>query len=115
MAALVQGAWKCPSVELPPAPASNISQLHPGHVRIAMAMGDSITAAFAARASLFEGRDLSWAIGSGAPDQITLPWLLSFYSNTTSQPLAGSSTKAVFPAGITHLPHGDYHPVGGLA
>ena len=71
-----------------------------------MAMGDSITAAFAARSSLDEARDLSWSIGVGTEEQLTLPRLIQYYNSSVT----GSSTKAVFPNGITHLPHGDYHP-----
>jgi hypothetical protein len=43
-------------------------------------MGDSITAAFAARATLYEDRDLSYAIGAGADNNLTLPFLLQRYS-----------------------------------
>lgn len=71
-----------------------------------MAVGDSITAAFSAKSGLYENRDLSWSIGVGAEDQLTLPWLLEQYSPKVE----GQSTKAELPAGITHLPHGDYHP-----
>ena len=84
----------------------DISKLHPGHVGYVAAMGDSITAAFAARASLKEGRDISWSVGVGSPEQLTLPALLRYYNPK----VGGASTKAVLPNRITHLPHGDYHP-----
>ena len=116
-------AFACPKV-IPahPPPAEDASLLHPGHIDIVLAMGDSITAAFAARASIMEARDASWSIGKGSDAQLTLPYLVDFYrpasnasnaSNTSAKlhgPLIGASTTAVFPAGIRHLPHGDFHP-----
>jgi hypothetical protein len=71
-----------------------------------MAMGDSITAAFAARGTIEEARDISWSIGKGAPEQLTLPRLIQYYNPA----VLGSSQKAVIPKDIRHLPHGDYHP-----
>jgi len=97
--------FDCPKITIPPAP-QNITRLHPGHVSVVMAMGDSITAAFAARSSVYEARDLSWSIGEGSSGQVTLPWLLSQYSDKVE----GQSTKAVIPNNFTHLPYGDYHP-----
>jgi hypothetical protein len=75
---------------------------HPADVRWAAAFGDSITAAFAARATLLEDRDISWSIGEGNAEQITLPWLMAQYSGGVN----GTSTKAVIPNGVTHLPKG---------
>ena len=77
-----------------------------------MAMGDSITAAFAARGGLLEDRDLSWSVGIGYPDQVTLPWLLGQYGSHAQPPITveGMSTTAVLPNDIPHLPHNDYHP-----
>jgi hypothetical protein len=75
---------------------------HPADVRWAAAFGDSITAAFAARATLFEDRDISWSIGDGTAAQLTLPWLISQYSGGVN----GTSTKAVIPNDVTHLPKG---------
>jgi len=57
-----------------------------------MALGDSITAAFAVRATLLEGRDISWSVGTGTADNVTLPFLLSRYTNTP-YPLEGMSTE----------------------
>jgi hypothetical protein len=66
-----------------------------------------------------EARDVSWSIGKGSDAQLTLPHLVDFYrpasnaSNASAKlhgPLIGASTTAVFPAGISHLPHGDFHP-----
>jgi len=99
------GLFNCTNFDVPPLP-KNISQLHPGHVSIVMAMGDSITAAFAIRSTLMEGRDISWSIGVGSEDQLTFPWLVSQYNELVE----GMSTKAVLPHDIPHLPHNDYHP-----
>jgi hypothetical protein len=103
--------FNCTDFKIPPLP-KNISFLHPGHVSIAIAMGDSITAAFAARGDIMEDRDLSWSIGVGSPDQMTFPWLASQYSSHASPSLniEGMSTSPVIPNDIAHLPHNDYHP-----
>ena len=92
----------------PPRPKNNVSKLHPAHVDYVMALGDSITAAFAARSNLDEARDISWSIGVGTNDQLTLPRLMSFYQGGNVP--KGASTKAVIPKNPFHLPHGDYHP-----
>lgn len=97
--------FNCPKLpEIPP--PKDITELHPSHVSIVMAVGDSITAAFTARSTLAEARDISWSIGQGKADQLTLPWLISQYSPKVE----GQSTKAVLPNDVFHLPHGDYHP-----
>ena len=90
---------------------------------------DSITAAFAIRSTLLEGRDISWSIGVGTSENLTLPWLMAAY-NRGPYPLEGMSTAAVIPVSIVvclsirithshimgeqndpfHLPHNDYHP-----
>jgi phospholipase B1 len=70
-----------------------------------MAVGDSITAAFSATSSVTEDRQLSWSIGEGSADQITLPWLLKQYSPKVE----GQSHRAWIPKNIAHLPTGDYH------
>lgn len=105
--AIINGksVFHCPKINIPPSP-QNISRLHPGHVSIVMAMGDSITAAFAARSNVMEARDISWSIGEGSSDQVTLPYMLSFYSAKVE----GQSTKAVLPNNFMHLPDKDYHP-----
>lgn len=110
--ALAQSRFNCTDFRVPPL-ATNVSQLHPGHVEFVMAMGDSITAAFSARSTLFEARDLSWSIGIGYADQVTLPWLLNQYAvrATPAITLQGMSTEAVLPNDISHLPHNDYHPL----
>jgi len=99
------GLFNCPKLANIP-PPKDVTQLHPSHVSLAIAVGDSITAAFSAQSNLNEARQLSWAIGKGSADQLTLPWLLEQYSPKVE----GQSTKAVLPNGLTHLPHGDYHP-----
>ena len=97
----------------PPFPTNDdVTKLHPAHVDVVMAMGDSITAGFAARGTLYEARDISWSVGKGKPEQLTLPWLLSQYRGdpSTRSPIQGASVKAVLPKDIAHLPHDDYHP-----
>ena len=58
-----------------------------------MAVGDSITAGFAARSTLYEARDVSWCIGAGTAAQLTLPWMLGRYGDAAKF-LQGMSTKA---------------------
>jgi phospholipase B1 len=94
----------------PPPVATDVKNLHPGHVQYVMAMGDSITAAFAARGKLQEDRDISWAIGQGTKDQLTLPWLLGQYSQSL-RGIIGASTAPRIPKDVTHLPKNDYHPI----
>merc|ERR1712086_173702 len=103
--ALVQGSkFDCDIYEAPPKP-TDVKKLNPAHVELTMAMGDSITAAFAARAGIQEDRDLSWSAGEGSKDQITFPWLISEYNRDVE----GMSVKRTIPFGLEHLPHGDYH------
>jgi hypothetical protein len=77
---------------------------------LVMAMGDSITAAFAARGTLMESRDISWSIGVGTGDQVTMPYMLNKYASHNGLKLEGMSTTSVVPNDIFHLPHNDYHP-----
>jgi hypothetical protein len=104
--------FNCKDFDVPPAPA-NVSMLHPGHVEFVMAMGDSITAAFAARGTIFEDRDISWAIGTGSADQLTLPYMLQQYGGhaTPQITVKGQSTKKEIPPHPFDLPHHDYRPL----
>lgn len=70
-----------------------------------MAVGDSITAGFAARGLPEEDRDIAFPVGKGTNSSVTLPWLLEQYS----QKVEGQSTKAVMPIDVKHLPWNDYH------
>ena len=106
LAAADAGRFGCKDFEVPPAPANDITRLHPGHVGYVMAMGDSITAGFAARSTPLEARDISWSIGVGSSEQLTMPYMISRYRSNVS----GMSTKAVVPHDIFNLPKGDYHP-----
>ena len=101
------GDFNCTPITPPPVP-TNISFLHPAHIDYVMALGDSITAAFAVRSDLYEGRDISWSVGVGDPGHITLPFLMQQYN--ARQTIEGMSTKKVLPNDITKLPHNDYHP-----
>lgn len=109
---LADTRFNCTDFGVPPFP-KNVADLHPGHVGLVISMGDSITAAFAARGTVLEDRDISWSIGTGLPNQITFPWLLSQYGphGSPAVKVEGMSTKAVIPNDITHLPHNDYHPL----
>ena len=98
------GRFACNNTQVPPDPAGDVSKLHPGHVQIVAAVGDSITAAFAARASLDEARDISWCIGKGTSSALTLPWMIGQYNPEVT----GMSTKKRLPKNIFHLPDGDY-------
>ena len=70
-------------------------------------MGDSISAAFAARGTLLEDRDIAWSGGRGDDAHLTLPYMLGKVSGTV---LEGTSQKAVVPKVWNNLPHNDYHP-----
>jgi phospholipase B1 len=100
--------FNCTDFSVPALP-TNVAKLHPGHVSIVMAMGDSITAAFAARAEIFEDRDLSWSIGTGSETQLTLPFMLQKYGDHAkpSVKVEGSSPIRVVPNPID-MPHNDY-------
>lgn len=98
------GRFDCPALSAVP-PPTDITELHPSHVSVVMAMGDSITAAFSAKSNLNEARQISWSIGKGSADQLTLPWLLEQYSPKVE----GQSHREFIPKNIAHLPTGDYH------
>ena len=102
-----QGRFNCPTIVSPPL-ATNVTALHPAHVDFVAAMGDSITAAFAVRSSLYEGRDISWSAGVGSADHLTLPYLLQQFNKRVA--VQGASTTEVLPVDIAHMPHNDYHP-----
>ena len=85
--------FNCPPVTPTIASPSNISELHPAHVSLSFAVGDSITAAFAALSVLpLEFRGSSFSGGAGAPTQLTLPYFLRFY-NATLQGAASESFR----------------------
>jgi len=98
------GRFDCPALS-PVPPPKDITELHPSHVSVVMAVGDSITAAFSAHSNFNEARQISWSIGKGSADQLTLPWLLEQYSPKVE----GQSHRAALPKNIAHLPTGDYH------
>ena len=99
--------FNCTTYLPPDPPKNNVSRLHPGHIDVVMAIGDSITAGFAVRGSLYEGRDISWSVGRGDSLQLTVPWMIERYRKNQ---VNGSSLKAVLPKDVFHLPTGDYHP-----
>lgn len=63
IAALGKSEFNCERYEAPPRPSNDISKLNPVHIDLTMAMGDSISAAFAARGGLREDRDIAWSDG----------------------------------------------------
>jgi len=103
---LGQSEFDCPSYEAPARPSNDIRKLNPAHVDLTMAFGDSISAAFAARAGIQEDRDIAWSGGEGTKDQMTFPWFVSQFNKNVE----GMSTKRALPMDLIHLPHGDYHP-----
>lgn len=73
--------FNCPKLS-PPPPATNVRKLRPGNIKVAMAMGDSITAGFAMKGifptNFLEYRDYVYSIG-GAEGAQTLPnWLKTY-------------------------------------
>eukprot|EP00930_Biecheleria_cincta_P008739 TRINITY_DN110288_c0_g1_i1.p1 TRINITY_DN110288_c0_g1~~TRINITY_DN110288_c0_g1_i1.p1 ORF type:complete len:372 (+),score=57.95 TRINITY_DN110288_c0_g1_i1:51-1166(+) len=74
----------------------NISELHPAHVSVVMALGDSMMAGFAAghgpnmfhKGLLQENRFVSFAGGAGASDHRTLAYYLHHFNSS----LVGAST-----------------------
>lgn len=100
-----QPIFNCDTYEAPPRPTNDISKLNPAHVDLVMAMGDSISAAFAAKAGVQEDRDVAWSCGEGTKDSKTFPWYISQYNRNVE----GMSTKRALPMDLLHLPHGDYH------
>lgn len=63
-----QPIYNCDRYEAPPRPTNDITKLNPAHVDLVMAMGDSISAAFAAKAGVQEDRDVAWSCGEGTKD-----------------------------------------------
>ena len=106
-AAVSSSRFNCSDFRVPARVPVDVRTLHPGHISFVMAVGDSITAAFSARSDLLEARDISWSTGVGNAQQLTVPFMISRFNPK----VAGASTKAVLPADLPHIPHGDYHPM----
>ena len=102
---LSQPIYECDPYEAPPRPDDDISKLNPAHVDLVMTFGDSISAAFAAKAGIQEDRDIAWSNGEGNKDFKTFPWYVSQYNSNVE----GMSTKRAIPMDFWNLPHGDYH------
>jgi hypothetical protein len=90
-----QQPFPCQDFTVPP-PPKTIHDLHPAHVSIVLAMGDSITAAFAARGTLMESRDISWSAGVGTPTQLTMPYMINQYAAKAGTVLEGMSVRRGF-------------------
>lgn len=97
--------FNCTVPSTAPPPPKTIAELHPAHVSLVMAVGDSITAAFAARSGIKEDRDISWSAGTGSATNMTLPWLIDQYHSAAggSYQLEGASTESVIPKDVTDL------------
>lgn len=127
-------AFPCPVVQpAKPAP-TDATDVHPAHVSVVIAMGDSITAGFAAegffakslllakrppiaaqnsesqrkltklQAAPFEFRDVSFSGGKGSSAHQTLPYVLSQYNTS----LEGFATKCGFSGCMPQLPSTGY-------
>ena len=78
-------------------PATSVHQLRPSDIKVVAALGDSLTAAFGAKAQnvlglLTESRGVSWTIGGDEDASATLPNILKLYN----QNLEGYSTGKNF-------------------
>jgi len=90
--AAAPASFACPFVRPAKELPSTIHELHPGHVSVVMAMGDSITAAFASHNVFLksgvqnplelpkEWRSVSFSGGEGTDDHQTLPYFLRHYN-----------------------------------
>jgi len=92
----------CPTIAPAKAEPADVTELHPGHVSVVMAMGDSITAAFASRGPLrddmpLEFRKDSWSIGKGSGDAMTLPYFIRHF-NSSLTGFASANTIPQTPA-----------------
>lgn len=99
LAALAVASWLDPGPDVSPNPlcdpasvtpaidmAADVTELHPGHVRYVLGIGDSMTAAALANGGPFEYRQESWSTGVGGNGSYTMPYLLQQYART---PLVG--------------------------
>lgn len=89
----------------PPSTASpaDIRDVHPAYISVVMALGDSITAAFASRDVIYdptkpaelplEYRDISFSIGKGSDEFPTLPYYIRHYNASVT----GSSNMQTLP------------------
>lgn len=127
-------AFPCPIVQPAKLAPTGATDVHPAHVSVVMAMGDSITAAFAAesvfaqslmlaqkpligeenspsprklsklQAAPLEFRDVSFSGGKGSPAHRTLPYVLSQYNTS----LEGFATKCGYAGCLPQLPSTGY-------
>ena len=101
-------AARCAPLPPAPAPAADVSSLRPQDIRGVIALGDSITAAFAARGGFEEYRGASWSIG-GDPGELTVPNLLSAVAPPSEGPVVGASVGVHLPeicVGTDYCPPG---------
>lgn len=90
-----------PCPKLKPHNATSIFDLRPADIKVAMALGDSITAAFSVFGTVAENRGVSWSIGGDA-DAISFANILR---QTSPNPVFGPSLGTHFP----EIPYTPYH------
>jgi len=95
--------YNCPPLP-PPPPATSITQLHPGNIKVVMALGDSISAGFAMKGVPVEYRGLVFSIGGDTyvsdiedTKAVTVPNILKIYNPNLQGQATGESTP--FTAG----------------
>jgi hypothetical protein len=74
-----------PSIKSP----KDVTELHPAHLKYAMAIGDSITAAALSEGGPLEYRTTSWSGGAGTERFLTMPYYVKQYSGSLSGPALG--------------------------
>jgi len=97
--------YNCPSLP-PPPPATSVTALHPGNIKVVMALGDSISAGFAMKGFPVEYRGLVFSVGGDEyisdfedTKAVTIPNILKFYNPN----LQGQATGETIP-----FTQGDY-------
>jgi phospholipase B1 len=108
-----------PLFDCPPLPPRNIStsifNLYPSDVKIMMAMGDSITAAFGIMGSLNESRGYSFSMG-GASGIVTLPNLfMQFNPNVTGYSIGTYPAEACYGPDCPELQFYPYQDANNAA
>jgi small subunit ribosomal protein S29e/phospholipase B1 len=89
--------YNCPSLPKPP-PANDVTKLHPGNIKVVMALGDSISAGFAMKGLPVEYRGLVFSIGGdeyvsdfGYTKAVSIPNILKVYNPDLQGQATGES------------------------
>jgi len=95
-------SYNCPPLPAPPS-AISVTQLHPGNIKVVMALGDSISAGFAMKGVPVEYRGLVFSVGGDEyisdfenTKAITIPNILKLY-NPNLQGQATGETEPFTP------------------